>query len=150
VLKKIKKIINEYQKLKYLAYHDSLTGLYNRNWLYENENKIKANYVYFIDINNLHKINELGHIHGDEYIKKIISRLKDKGVLVRYAGDEFILFSDEKNIIYTNNYFSVGMKKVDGDVKEAIAVADLIMLGEKRIWKEKNKFVVFSENNDTA
>jgi len=73
--------------LKYLAYHDSLTGLLNRNWLYKNIDQIKAKYVYFIDINDLHKVNEKGHTFGDEYIKKVIATIKHNGTLLRYAGD---------------------------------------------------------------
>lgn len=134
---RIKRIYQEYKELKYLAYHDSLTGLLNRNWLYKNIDQIKANYVYFIDINDLHKVNENGHTFGDEYIKKAIATIKHNGTLLRYAGDEFILFSDFENEIYTNEYFSVGMSKVNGCLIKAINFADTEMLKSKLLWKSK-------------
>ena len=131
------KIIKHWKELKYLAYHDSLTGLLNRNWLYKNIDQINTKYVYFIDINDLHKVNENGHIFGDEYIKKAIATIKHKGTLVRYAGDEFILFSDFENEIYTNEYFSVGISKVNGCLIRAINFADTEMLKSKLLWKSK-------------
>lgn len=134
---RIKRIYREYKELKYLAYHDSLTGLLNRNWLYKNIDQIKTNYVYFIDINDLHKVNENGHTFGDEYIKKAIATIKHNGTLLRYAGDEFILFSDFENEIYTNEYFSVGMSKVNGCLIKAINFADTEMLKSKLLWKSK-------------
>ena len=70
------KIIRNYNTLKHLAYYDMLTGLLNRNWFYKNMNKLKYKYVYFIDINDLHKINKHGHAVGDEHIKKIILEIK--------------------------------------------------------------------------
>ena len=76
------KIIKHWKELKYLAYHDSLTGLLNRNWLYKNIDQINTKYVYFIDINDLHKVNENGHTFGDEYIKVAIATIKHKGTLV--------------------------------------------------------------------
>ena len=51
MLSRIKRIFTEYKEIKYLAYHDSLTGLLNRNWLYKNIDFIDHKYVYFIDIN---------------------------------------------------------------------------------------------------
>lgn len=134
---RIKRIYREYKELKYLAYHDSLTGLLNRNWLYKNIDQIKAKYVYFIDINDLHKVNENGHTFGDEYIKKAIATIKHNGTLLRYAGDEFILFSDFENEIYTNEYFSVGISKVNGCLIKAINFADSEMLKSKLLWKSK-------------
>lgn len=132
---RIRNIIKEYKKIKYLAYHDSLTGLLNRNWLYENINDINYIYVYFIDINNLHEINKQGHTIGDEYIKNIVSGLVNKGLLVRYAGDEFILFSNFENIIQNNNLYSVGYskvyKEVFNNVLMAINEADINMLKNK-------------------
>lgn len=139
MLSRIRNTIAEYKELRYLAYHDSLTGLLNRNWLYKNIDQIKAKYVYFIDINDLHSVNENGHIFGDEYIKKAVSMINHRGTLIRYAGDEFILFSDFKNEVETNSVFAVGCSFVSKSIIESIYDADTCMLNEKRNLKS-NKF----------
>lgn len=135
---RIKRFYKEYKELKYLAYHDSLTGLLNRNWLYKNIDQIKAKYVYFIDINDLHKVNENGHTFGDEYIKEAIATINHNGILIRYAGDEFILFSDYENELNTNSYFAVGFVKCGISIKESISLADIEMIKEKKNYKFKN------------
>ena len=129
------KIIKHCKELKYLAYHDTLTGLLNRNWLYKNINEIKAKYVYFIDINDLHKVNENGHTFGDKYIKEAIATIKHKGTLVRYAGDEFILFSDFENEVETNKYFSVGCSIVSKSIEDSIKDSDSKMIASKKLYK---------------
>ena len=134
---RIRKIVKEYRELKYLAYHDSLTGLLNRNWLYKNIDQIKTNYVYFIDINDLRKINENGHTAGDEYIKNIVNsvQLGENDIFVRYAGDEFILFSNEFNMICLNEKVCVGVAYINNNITEAINIADMNMLKSKLFWK---------------
>lgn len=129
----IKKWIIEYRELRYLAYHDSLTGLLNRNWLYKNIDKIKAKYVYFIDINNLHEINKSGHTFGDKHIKKCVNLINiDKNnIFIRYAGDEFILFSNHENLLKTNTLYSVGISKIENDIESAINYADCNMIKSK-------------------
>lgn len=131
-------IIKEVRELKYLAYHDSLTNLLNRNWLYKNFDNIKHKYVYFIDINNLHHINKHGHIFGDDYIIEMVNSIKlEQGeILIRYAGDEFILFSNKINRIKTNNIYSVGYCEIVGSIKSAIYIADKEMLRNKIIFKK--------------
>jgi GGDEF domain-containing protein len=131
------KIIRNYNTLKHLAYYDMLTGLLNRNWFYKNINKLKYKYVYFIDINDLHKINKHGHAVGDEHIKKIILGIKHNGVLLRYAGDEFLLFSNNENEISTNSLISVGVSKIEKDILAAINIADAEMLKSKKLWKSQ-------------
>jgi GGDEF domain-containing protein len=131
------KVIKRYKELEFLAYHDSLTGLLNRNWLYKNINQIKAKYVYFIDINNLHEVNKKGHTFGDEYIKKAIANIKHNGTLLRYAGDEFILFSDYENEIITNDIFSVGFCDIKNNIIKSINEADIEMIKSKRLFKEQ-------------
>lgn len=124
--------IKKYRRLKYLAYHDSMTGLLNRNWLMDNLNILrKSKYVYFIDINNLHNINKKGHHFGDLHIKKVIADINCEN-LIRYAGDEFILFSDKNNLIETNKLYSVGKSEIKGDILLAISEADLNMLKYKK------------------
>ena len=138
MLSKIIRLYREYKELEHLAYHDSLTGLFNRNWFNKNIDQIKSKYVYFIDINDLHKINECGHTYGDEYIKKAISTIKHNGTLIRYAGDEFILFSNFKGEVDTNDYFSVGISETGNCLMSSIHIADTEMLKAKSIWKSKS------------
>ena len=135
---RIRKKINEYKELRYLAYHDSLTGLLNRNWLNANKISIKHSYVYFIDINNLTEVNKSGHTVGDEYIINVVKHItKFKGdYLIRYAGDEFILFSNYENTIITNKLYAVGMSKNTGDLSESIMIADIRMIESKNKLKE--------------
>ncbi|MFW5847502.1 MAG: GGDEF domain-containing protein [bacterium] len=133
---RIRNKLIEYKEIKYLAYHDALTGLLNRNWLFKNLHLIDKKYVYFIDINNLGEVNKLGHSFGDDYIIKCVKSIKvqPEDYLVRYAGDEFLLFTNDKNALITNKFFSVGKSRIFSSIKEAINNADYDML------KAKNKF----------
>lgn len=83
-------------------YLDELTHLYNRRWLFE---KYLKNDIFeekgvfaFIDINNFKHINDTyGHIVGDKVLQvlgKVLTRI-DKTSAVRFAGDEFILISNQ-------------------------------------------------------
>lgn len=91
------------EELSYLAYHDSLTGLYNRNYLYEHiSNSIKEidknnviNALMFIDADNFKFVNDtLGHSFGDKFIIEISKRLltlkNENSALFRLGGDEFV------------------------------------------------------------
>jgi diguanylate cyclase (GGDEF)-like protein len=89
------------EKLSYLAYHDSLTGLPNKLSLYE-ESKIifsskdlKAALL-FIDIDNFKYVNDtMGHVFGDSLIIKLGERLTEllryNCYLYRLSGDEFVV-----------------------------------------------------------
>lgn len=140
-MKIFKNYIKEYRRLKHLAYHDSLTGLLNRNWLYDNAKYIYLDYVYFIDINDLHQVNKKGHQIGDKYIINIVKSiiLIDNDILVRYAGDEFLLFSNRLLAIDSNQYITVGVSEIEktynnieDDVWNSIYIADKIMLENKK------------------
>jgi GGDEF domain-containing protein len=129
--------IKKYKELEYLAFHDPLTSLLNRTWLYKNHKKIKHHFVFFIDINDLHKVNERGHTAGDEYIKLIINSivLFNDDVLIRYAGDEFLLFSNNIKARESNKYFTVGFSPIYDSVVRSIQVADKDMLYNKKNHK---------------
>lgn len=93
--------LEEYsQKLFKLAHHDSLTGLFNRLYLYEevqsdlNQQKEESAF-YFIDLDNFKYINDaLGHNTGDELLQVISLRLQklcdQNNTLIRLGGDEFV------------------------------------------------------------
>lgn len=93
---------DEQEQLYYLAYHDHLTGLWNRRALKEHlrETLVSAEpgseiSVVRIDLDRFKMINEsLGYNYGDELLKKIADRLGlyiDKSSnLYRQSGDEFV------------------------------------------------------------
>jgi len=142
MLSRIRKIFTEYREIKYLAYHDALTGLFNRNWLYKNIDSINHKYVYFIDINDLKIQNKKGHTYGDRYLQYIILKLglnlPEEDILVRYAGDEFILFSNTFNVVQTNKQYSIGYCDLSlHTIEECINIADSTMIKAKEKFKKK-------------
>lgn len=139
MLPRFRNIFKEYRELKHLAYHDSLTGLKNRNWLYKNMNRIEKKYAYFIDINNLHEVNKYGHVYGDSRICDCVRHFehdKDNDILIRYGGDEFILFTNERSKIETNALYCVGMCVIGHNIEAAINIADVRMYEAKKKYHD--------------
>jgi diguanylate cyclase (GGDEF)-like protein len=97
------------EKLTFLAYHDSLTGLPNKLSLYENAKKRfhrnrNTSALFFIDIDNFKNVNDtMGHTFGDQLIVKVSDRfctiLDQKKTIYRLSGDEFIMIVEEMNEI---------------------------------------------------
>ncbi len=89
------------EKIKYLSFHDILTGLYNRNFFEEELKRLNTqrNFpltIIIADVNGLKLINDtLGHAQGDELLKdlsrilKSVSRKED--IIARIGGDEFAI-----------------------------------------------------------
>ncbi|ABA20262.1 Putative diguanylate cyclase (GGDEF domain) with PAS/PAC and Chase2 sensors [Trichormus variabilis ATCC 29413] len=88
--------------LRYLAYHDALTGLPNRKYfaeqLYESINWAKDNNfslgLLFIDLDGFKQVNDsLGHEMGDRLLVVIAQRLSNSlrasDTVARLGGDEF-------------------------------------------------------------
>jgi diguanylate cyclase (GGDEF)-like protein len=93
-----KKIVLLQQEL----YVDELTRLYNRRWLFETyltQNLFTASgTIAFIDINGFKGVNDrYGHLIGDKVLHvlgKVFKKVKNC-TAVRFAGDEFLLLSDQ-------------------------------------------------------
>lgn len=92
------------EKVKHLAYNDSLTGLANREKLIQTLgdtisriNEVNTGVaVVYIDLDNFKIINDtMGHPVGDKVLKEIAGRLnksvKLPKVVARIGGDEFII-----------------------------------------------------------
>ncbi len=93
-------------ELRYIANHDTLTGVYNRYSLNQEISKrmqeAKNFYVFFLDLDNFKYINDTyGHLVGDKLLKDVAKRLKarlfKKDFIARNAGDEFIVLIDERS-----------------------------------------------------
>lgn len=95
--------LTEYKKieeqLRFMSFHDSLTGLYNRTYLDEELIRLSSdrfNPIGFIsiDVDGLKLVNDnLGHVIGDSLLANVGKILKesfrDCDVLARMGGDEF-------------------------------------------------------------
>ncbi|MCM3691862.1 sensor domain-containing protein [Neobacillus niacini] len=92
------------EKLTFLAFHDSLTGLPNRRKLDHDLHKAltearerkKMVGVLFLDLDRFKNINDsLGHKMGDKVLQVIAERLKvslrDDDIISRQGGDEFVI-----------------------------------------------------------
>jgi diguanylate cyclase (GGDEF)-like protein len=92
------------KNLQYLAYHDELTGLPNKNLLVDRINqsiKISARdeqqmAILFLDLDRFKTINDsLGHIFGDKLLQEVASRLhttlRNHDTISRNGGDEFVI-----------------------------------------------------------
>ncbi|HHV98090.1 MAG TPA: diguanylate cyclase [Clostridiaceae bacterium] len=93
-----------YQKLQDMAYIDSLTGVYSRDYfneLLKNEfrNAVKGGYklsLAIYDVDNFKIFNDTyGHLFGDEILKRIAWTIKAyirKGdIFARFGGEEFVI-----------------------------------------------------------
>ena len=88
-------------KLKYLSYHDKLTGLYNRSFFEEELQRLNVERQFpltliMVDVNGLKLINDTyGHEFGDQILIKaaeILSKeLRQEDIVVRLGGDEFAM-----------------------------------------------------------
>ena len=92
-------------QLSYHAEHDSLTGLFNRNYFQQElertvarvaRNGIRTCALFYFDLDQFKYINDtLGHAAGDRLLVDVAallsSHVRDGDLLARFGGDEFTL-----------------------------------------------------------
>jgi diguanylate cyclase (GGDEF)-like protein/PAS domain S-box-containing protein len=92
------------EDLRHAAYHDSLTGLPNRELFYDRLQQALIHAkrydgmlaVMFLDLDRFKEINDtLGHRAGDHVLASVAGRLtncaRESDTVARYGGDEFLL-----------------------------------------------------------
>ncbi len=105
----------ENARLYYLATHDPLTGLANRNLLYQTfesviiKNTKRTIAILFFDLDNFKPINDsLGHAIGDKVLlyfsEQLKSSLRPVDLGVRLGGDEFVVMLNEIEINEVNEF----------------------------------------------
>lgn len=112
------------QKLHYIAYHDSLTGLPNRRMFLDRLNQFikhakrsnKKAVLLFIDLDHFKDINDsFGHSLGDELLNSVAQRLqstiREEDTVARLGGDEFVVLLE--NIELVDDAQSIAEKLIE-------------------------------------
>lgn len=108
-----KKLESELEKknlyLAEISERDSLTGLYNHRYIYENleimirDDKYHPLCVAVLDLDNFKSLNdEYGHIHGDRVLQRVTELIKadlhPHDIAGRYGGDEFVVIFPNREL----------------------------------------------------
>ena len=129
------------KQLEFHAVRDPLTGLFNRRSFFELMNKRAANAstgrreddnpdgLMILDIDHFKNINDtLGHAGGDavliEIAKRLRSTVRDTDMVMRWGGEEFLIFSPKANAVHLKS-LAQRVLNVIGD--KPIAVGDKMM-----------------------
>lgn len=98
-------------QIRYLSFHDKVTGLYNRPYFDEEVKRLNTERqlpisVIMGDVNGLKLVNDaFGHQEGDRLLARIAVILKEscrkEDVIARLGGDEFGIFLPRTNYLIT-------------------------------------------------
>lgn len=151
------------ERIKYLSYHDSLTGLYNRAFFEEELKRLDTQRLLPLsiiigDINGLKLTNDvLGHLEGDKLLAKTTEILKEacrkEDIVCRWGGDEFaILLSKTDHEVsrrICQKIYSLCDQSYDVPIhisislgyavkyNEAQSITDVIKEAEKQMYRNK-------------
>ncbi len=112
-------------KLKHMATHDPLTGIYNRNEMElrltdEIERASRYNHnlsIFMLDIDHFKAINDTyGHKIGDDVLcsiaKNMESSIRNTDYVARYGGEEFVVILPETDISKAKELAQRMLKKI--------------------------------------
>ena len=140
-------------------YKDSLTDTYSRTYLEDFRSGLeKAKAVAVVDIDGFKNINDTyGHLAGDKALRHIAgvieSAVGDRGVVIRYGGDEFLIIFQEieerdfrslmkkiKESVHRTDFSDCPDIRVDisvGGAYGAGSLTEAITRADKEMYKDK-------------
>lgn len=155
-------------KIEFLAYNDSLTGLPNRAQFTKIMNSIDFNsekgVIMLLDLDNFKQINDtMGHLYGDKVLEKISDIFKtianEDIFIFRFGGDEFLIYiKDEQDTDVISEYAKDIAAKLNKDLiinnhtfnlsfsigitlfpKDTTSIDELLINADTAMYKVKNQ-----------
>ncbi len=130
VLIDITEIKQKEEHIEFLSVHDPLTRLYNRRKLseiltLEMRNNERGSLI-LLDLDDFKNVNDvLGHVYGDEVLKKIAQFIRDispeNAMAFRFGGDEFLILLKEGSLRKIRDF----AKKLKNTINEKIILNGL-------------------------
>jgi len=124
--------VTAHERLKFLAFHDPLTGLLNRGVMerildreYERAQRYKDDLsLIFLDLDAFKRINDTaGHDMGDKalcMVSDTLTRLKrDSDIVARFAGDEFVVILPSTEKSQADHYIRRVKERLDANPLKA-------------------------------
>ncbi|WP_455218071.1 putative bifunctional diguanylate cyclase/phosphodiesterase [Kaarinaea lacus] len=146
------------EHLREMAEHDSLTGLYNRQYFLTELERVVENVrrggqrryaLLYIDLDNFKYVNDtLGHVAGDRVLVEVTEMLSHRNrksdLLVRLGGDEFAILiydANEEHVIQAANahrkLLADYIFKYEGNVVQVGCSIGVTMFGDRPTSKEE-------------
>lgn len=149
--------MNAEKEIRYLAYHDKLTGLYNRGFFEEELQRIDVERslpisIIIADLNGLKLTNDVfGHQSGDKLLKSFSDILKKvcrkEDIVSRWGGDEFTILLPETDYEIAGKICERIQKECGESIKEPILLSISIGYSTKNDVNESlNDVLKISEN----
>jgi len=123
------------KRIKYLSFHDVLTGLYNRRLFEEAMIRLDSanNYpltIILADLNGLKLTNDaFGHYEGDKLLKEtadiIRLNIRENHIAARWGGDEFAILMPKTTSEEAKNIIKILNDKIDkkNDKKDKVILS---------------------------
>lgn len=109
------------EEIRYIDFHDPLTGLLNRKALSKSFADVKAKKgkksVILVNIDNFRVINDaLGHYEGDQVLLEMASKILKcvgiSGLVYRYGGDEYVIIVESHDWQFVEQLASQVFKSI--------------------------------------
>lgn len=133
-----------HRRLERVSYHDKLTGLYNRNLMFDflereisrgNRHGVPFSLIMF-DVDKFKDINDQrGHLAGDQLLREIARQvslsIRQEDMAIRYGGDEFLVIlpgttAEDAQMIARRIAAHVAKEELTADITLSMGVTDYL------------------------